>query len=127
MTEPCEACPVRGMATIQPCLGTIHRPACNDIRNNLPGRADQLITLATGKEMVRSEADENQLRIAMDAELCEFGSGPCGCNGGPPRICKIDGPDRPREVMRIDCIKCKTGQRLSDLGSRASATARPSA
>lgn len=42
-------------------------------------------------------------RLAMGAELCPMGSGPCGC-GSEARLCGH--PDRPLEVWRHDCIQC---------------------
>jgi hypothetical protein len=43
------------------------------------------------------------LRLAMEADLCPHGSGPCGC-GPEPRVCGH--PDRPTLVRRGDCLGC---------------------
>lgn len=46
--------------------------------------------------------------FAMEADLCPSGSGPCGCGGGPPRICSH--PDRPLRVHRPYCLACVARQ-----------------
>ena len=43
------------------------------------------------------------VRIWSLVELCEHGSGTCGCEPGPPRQCLIHGPVRPR-----DCFRCRS-------------------
>lgn len=110
----CDVCPVRGMKTIQPCIGDQgHTPVCDDVRRGMPGRAEQLKAIATGVES-RSEAEVDRLRIALEAELCEWGSGACGC-GQVQRDCGHPDPERPRKAWFVECIKCKTDQRLSSL------------
>jgi hypothetical protein len=47
------------------------------------------------------------VRLAMLAELCEYGSGSCGC-GAVPRDCHH--PDHPGKVFRRDCIACKQSE-----------------
>ena len=99
----CESCPVRGLAAIRPCPGTGHGRFCDDVRRGLPGRAAQLIAVATGGEPPRSAEETARLRAAMDAEICRHGSGPCGC-GAEPRICSH--PGRPDAVKRDYCLLC---------------------
>lgn len=48
----------------------------------------------------------DEVRLALLAELCPCGSGPCGCGTGPPRSCGH--PDRPAEVRRPDCLRCRS-------------------
>jgi hypothetical protein len=48
--------------------------------------------------------DDSAIRLAMAVDLCEFGSGPCGCGSGPPRLCSH--PDHPDEVRRAYCLQC---------------------
>ena len=44
-------------------------------------------------------------RVRNEAEFCPFGSGPCGCGDGPPRLCSD--PDRPDLVRRWECLDCR--------------------
>lgn len=97
----CDSCPVR---RDRPCLGAIHPPACDDVHRGLPGRAEQLVALAySGDREVPPPAPGPDLRLAMLADLCPIGAGPCGC-GASPRLCGH--PDRPAEVWRVDCLVC---------------------
>lgn len=55
-------------------------------------------------------------RLALLAETCPSGSGPCGCGSGPPRECSA--PDRPAGVRKADCLEC-SGRRWWESGVEA--------
>jgi hypothetical protein len=96
----CNACPVpSGFA----CYGERHRRACELVAEGQPGRAEWLVAEATGSPMP-ADAGRVDVRIAMLAETCPFGAGPCGCGTGPPRLCSRE--DRPAEVRRPFCLSC---------------------
>jgi hypothetical protein len=103
----CNPCPVSPELT---CPGEGHRAFCADMAAGLPGRAAQLVALAEGRPLPGAvparPATDLELRLAMAAELCPSGTGPCGCGGGPPRSCGRE--DRPAEVWRVNCIACVT-------------------
>jgi hypothetical protein len=120
----CEVCPVPGKLA---CRAENHRPICDDIRNGMPGRARQMLIIATGHESPRTEAETAELTAAMDAEFARHGpfvnhdderamriiktegckswvAGGCGCPGSKPRVCDRDGERR--EVMVDECLSC---------------------
>lgn len=55
-----------------------------------------------------SPDEEARIRLAMLVETCPFGSGPCGCGSGPPRLCSH--PDHPAEVRKAECMTCKAAE-----------------
>jgi hypothetical protein len=89
------------------CLGETTPALCRDVEAGRHGRAEQLVALAEGRPLpgaVARPTSEIEVRLAMLAELCVSGTGPCGC-GTTPRSCGH--PDRPSFVFRKDCIRCQ--------------------
>jgi hypothetical protein len=68
-------------------------------------REEQAEILAKRSGVERAKPSALDLQIAMMADLCPCGSGPCGCGAGPPRSC--GDPERPGFVMRRGCIECQ--------------------
>jgi hypothetical protein len=96
----CPACPV---APGRECYGERdHPPACGYVAAGRVEWAEHLRRMA-GELPPAPDPGRVDVRLAMLAETCPHGSGPCGC-GALPRDCSR--PDRPDKVWRRDCLAC---------------------
>jgi hypothetical protein len=102
----CPHCPVReGLA----CIGEHHKPVCDDVRDGLPGRAEQLVEQANMLDPVVRDAvnacqhrgPEGGLVLTEDERSC--------CGGGAERTACAAGKGlRPGRPTLRECLSCKS-------------------